>query len=161
LSGALNIPIPTKAEYFSILLFERGSGFVRIDEEVHEISQGKIIVVFPNQLGCCNLSEDTAAHHLIATKEVYEAITSLANLSVRKLKPVSGFDVNEVNFEILLQEFAAIRQLLENYRPEEGDIVLNRFKTIYLIHEAACMKIRKYDISEINHPVTSKIYKTH
>jgi len=152
------IQTPKKAEYFSIVLFEKAKGYVRIDDELHLIGKGTVIVVFPGQCGSCKIQEGTIAHHLVATQDIYETISSISNLYVGKLKPISFFELNDHDFALLLHEFSEVKRLLELEECEES-LIVNRFKTIYLMLKSLCMKVRKYNFSEVNHPTISRFLK--
>lgn len=152
------IHTPKKAQYFSIVLFEKAKGYVRIDDELHLIGKGTVIVIFPGQCGSCKIQDGTIAHHLVATQDIYETISSISNLYVGKLKPISFFDLNNQDFSLLLHEFCEVKRLLELEECEES-LIVNRFKTIYLMLKSLCMKERKYNFSDVNHPTILRFIK--
>ncbi|MDR2272762.1 MAG: AraC family transcriptional regulator [Sphingobacterium sp.] len=150
------VPIPKKAEYFSIILFEEGAGFVQIDDEIHEIEKGKVIVVFPGQVGACDLRAGTKAHQLIVQIAVYESISSVTTISLGQLKPLSGFDTSEELFSSLLYEVMEIKKMIEAQRKGYAEICISRLKTIYLILKGKCLESRDLKILDVNHPVILK-----
>ncbi len=152
------IQTPKKAEYFSVILFEKAKGYIKIDDELHLIDKGTVIVVFPGQFGSCKIQDGTIAHHLVVTKDIYETISSISNLYVGKLKPISFFDLSNQDFALLLHEFSEVKRLLE-LEECEASLIVNRFKTIYLMLKSLCMKVRKYNFSEVHHPIISRFIK--
>ncbi len=152
----LNVPIHRRVDYLSIVVFENGDGFVKIDDEVHTIQKGKAVVVFPGQFSSCNLLEGTKGHHLMATRDAYEAITSLPGMYVRNMKPVTGFTLSTENYELLLHEISAIKNLLRLQGKESEELVRNRFKTVFLILKFKALKIIDVKITEINNPLIVK-----
>lgn len=155
---ALSISVPIKAEYFSIVLFEKAKGFVRIDEELHLIGRKTALVVFPGQCIIYSLREGTTAHHLVASKNIYETISSISNLYVGKSRPVSFFELTDHNFILLLHEYLEVKRLLESENREES-LIVNRFKTVYLMLKSMCMQLREYNFSQVNNPIISQFIK--
>lgn len=150
------VPIPKKAEYFSIILFEEGSGFTQIDDEIHEIKKGKVIVVFPGQMGSCDLHAGVKAHQLMVKSTVYESISSVTMISLGQLKPLSGFDISEELFNKLLYEFLEIKKIIEAQGKGYAEISISRLKTVYLILKWKCLEVRDLEILDVNHPIILK-----
>lgn len=156
IEGEFRVSKPRKAKYFSIVLFEKGSGYVQIDDTIHTIQKNKVIVVFPGQVGICFMSEDTLAHHLMVREEVYEAITSITTVPVRKTRPISSFDITNEFFELLRTELLAIQRLIELRVKGGEELIFSRFRTAYLILKTKCMNIRTYSYSEVKNPIVTK-----
>ncbi len=154
----LEITVPKKAEYFNIILFEKATGFVRINEELHFIAGRTALTVFPGQCVLCNIKEGTTAHLLVASKSIYETISSISNLYVGKLRPVSFFELTEQDFILLLHEFSEIKRLLESEKIEES-LIISRFKTVYLVLKSMCVQLREYNFSDVNNPIISRFLK--
>ncbi|WP_312333626.1 AraC family transcriptional regulator [Sphingobacterium sp.] len=153
IQGPIKVEVPKKAEYFSIVLFQQGTGKIQIDNFVHTICERKAFVVFPGQYGSCNILDGTIAHHLMVKTEIYESISSITNISVGKLEPISAFEITEHLFNVLLFDFLQIKEFLESEIKGSEDIILSRFKTIYLILKSKCMQVRDIGFVEASHPV--------
>lgn len=147
---------PKIVSCFNIILFERAKGYIQIDEYRYALEDKMAIVVFPGQIVSCLLEEPTIGHYLAATRERYETMTSIGNMPLGKSKPISAFKLTKANFDVLSQEFMEIKKLMNKQQRLVSEILINRFKTIYLILKSKCIDSRLQHIEDIRNPLAKK-----
>ncbi|MDR2275984.1 MAG: helix-turn-helix transcriptional regulator [Sphingobacterium sp.] len=136
-------------QWFNIILIEEGSGFIIVDGNQYKVKKHQAIVLFPGQLCTYELSKDIIAHHVKASKDIYDSINSAANVHIIKSSPINSFNLSKETFQILLFEIKEINRLLEY---KEKEIIISRFRTCFLILKSLCTNIRRMIPVEAKNP---------
>lgn len=150
------LDLPYKAGDLYIFLFEKGNGYMQIDEEEQEISNGKVIVIFPGQVISYDILAGTHAHVLIAKKHIYEIVSSIRHIFVGTLKPISAFDISSDIFDLLVFDSLEIKRLLAIDEEDVDELLINRLRAIYLILKLNCMKVRDLTALQDTHPMITR-----
>ena len=150
---------PNKAKHLNVVLIGKGEGLVKIDGTQYLVGKGNVVVVFPGQLFSCELEEGTLAHHLRATKKVYEVITSISSIPVGKTKPISYFQLSDEAFLLLLHELAEIKKISASDLQGKNELMISRFKTSFLMLKTACLTERSIKLAEKSNPIIDKFIR--
>ncbi|WP_312364599.1 helix-turn-helix transcriptional regulator [Sphingobacterium sp.] len=156
INNPVRIEVPQKTKYFSVVLIEDGDGVVEIEGQTFEIQQFKVVVLFPGQYRSCDILNGTNAHHLMVKSEVYHKVSLTAALTIEKLSPIWAFDASPRVFAHLRDEILKIKEILDDNKSENEELIINRFKTVFLILKAECMDFSNLEILNVTHPSIEK-----
>lgn len=112
LNGKRSIDEPHKHDFFIINLFGRGRGNHSIDFVEYQVEDHQIHLVFPDQVHQWTIEEETVGYQLMISREWFESFLPALRFSASYYQQHPAFKVSEEIYQLLLHEFQAIQQEL-------------------------------------------------
>lgn len=112
--GQRFIEHPHKHDFFVFLLIERGSGEHTIDFTKYEVGARQLHLLFPDQVHQWKFGKSTRAYQLMFSKSLYAAISTAIGFSFPLLQQYPVIPLTDSCFKLLLHEFRAIKEELNN-----------------------------------------------
>lgn len=112
LHGKRHIEKPHKHDFFLFMLFEQGSGTHTIDFVDHQVNGGQLHLLFPEQIHKWVLSEQTHAHQLMISRNIFETLANSLRFSLILYQNYPVIDLSADAYNKILYEFQLIKSEL-------------------------------------------------
>lgn len=157
LKGIHHIERPHRHHFFLLALFEQAGGIHTIDFNEYKIENRQIHILFPKQVHTWNLEQHTMGYQLMVDREHFEKFSSNFPFSFAYYQKNPVLTLSESVFNLLLYEFKAIQNELEeqNILPE---VIHARTAVIIAM---VSKEIRKIFHDNENNPYNTRLVKLH
>lgn len=129
LLGKNVIDKPHKHDFFTFMLFAKGSGMHSIDFTDYKINKQQAHLLFPGQVHCWNLEKNTEAHQLMISGDLFKTLSSSLSFSFTVYNNHPVIDLDADSFSKLLYEVQSIQIELQR-KDMSNDIVALRCRLI-------------------------------
>lgn len=155
LNGERRIDEAHKHDFFIINLFEKGKGKHIIDFVEFPIESHQIHLVFPGQVHQWTIEKETVGYQLMISREWFENFLPFLRFSPAFYFQHPVFQISEEIYELLLQEFQAIKMEL-NSEKIFWELIQKRSEVVgLLISQSAEHTFKDFKVYSTN-PIISK-----